>query len=73
MNRPSVDAGDLRWGWACPRCETDASVARDPGTGTFRWECDADDCDTVGFGFTSRRQARLALKEYREQYQNIYR
>ncbi|MGQ3412074.1 hypothetical protein ACT4ML_07400 [Natrinema sp. LN54] len=73
MTRPSVDAGDMRWGWTCPLCETDASVSRDPESETFRWECDDESCEAVGFGFTSRRKARLALREYRERYQNIYR
>ncbi|WP_090616674.1 hypothetical protein [Natrinema salaciae] len=73
MNRPSVDAGDMRWGWTCPRCETDASVSSDPASETFRWECDDHSCEAVGFGFTSRRRARLALREYRERYQNVYR
>lgn len=73
MDRPSVDAGDMRWGWTCPLCETDVSVSRDPDSGTFRWECDGDACEAVGFGFASRRKARLALKEYRERYRDIYR
>ncbi|PCR90605.1 hypothetical protein CP557_08850 [Natrinema ejinorense] len=73
MNRPRVDAGDMRWGWRCPVCGTDASVSRDPDSGTFRWECDADRCDAVGFGFTSRRQARLALREFRKRYRDNYR
>ncbi|MDF9745121.1 hypothetical protein [Natrinema salsiterrestre] len=73
MGRPNVDAGDMRWGWTCPLCETDVSVSRDPGSGTFRWECDNGACDAIGFGFSSRRRARLALREYRERYRNIYR
>ncbi len=63
----------MRWGWTCPRCETDASVTRDHDADTFRWECDADGCAAVGFGFTSRRRARLALEEYRERYRDVYR
>ncbi|MFA9501723.1 hypothetical protein NP511_05705 [Natrinema thermotolerans] len=73
MSRRRTHAGDVRWGWTCPRCETDVSVRRDPDSDTFRWECDADHCAAVGFGFTSRRRARLALREYRERYQNVYR
>ncbi|ELY75770.1 hypothetical protein C488_08972 [Natrinema pellirubrum DSM 15624] len=73
MSRRRTHAGDVRWGWTCPRCGTDVSVRRDPDSDTFRWECDADHCVAVGFGFTSRRRARLALREYRERYQNIYR
>ncbi|NGM67931.1 hypothetical protein G6M89_02700 [Natronolimnobius sp. AArcel1] len=64
---------DLRWGWRCPRCETDVPVSRDPSTETFRWECPTESCLSVGFGFSSRRNARIALREYRERYQEIYR
>ncbi|QRV15149.1 hypothetical protein JMJ58_19935 [Haloterrigena salifodinae] len=73
MGRPNEYAGDMRWGWECPRCDTDVSVARDPGSETFHWVCPTEDCPSVGFGFTSRRRARLALREYHEAYQNIYR
>lgn len=64
---------DLLWGWKCPRCDEDATVTKDPRTETFRWECPEESCPAVGFGFTSRRKARIALREYRERYNNIYR
>ncbi|WP_425606683.1 hypothetical protein [Natrinema marinum] len=68
-----MDAGDTRWGWICPLCETAASVTKDRDPDTFRWECDADECGAVGFGFTSQRRVRIALCEYRERYENVYR
>ncbi|MFB1063143.1 hypothetical protein [Natrinema sp. H-ect4] len=73
MDRASAEAGDMRWGWRCPLCETDVSVTRDPHSETFRWKCDDDDCEATGFGFTSRCRARLALREYRDRYENVYR
>ncbi|WP_121744743.1 hypothetical protein [Natronorubrum halophilum] len=66
-------AGDMRWGWQCPRCDADVPVDSDPHSETFYWACPVDDCPSVGFGFSSRRRARIALREYREAYQNIYR
>ncbi|OIB56772.1 hypothetical protein BBD46_16350 [Natrialba sp. SSL1] len=66
-------AGDIRWGWCCPRCERDVSVTRDPRSETFVWACPDEECPAVGFGFQSRRRARIALREYRERYQQIYR
>ncbi|WP_049921523.1 hypothetical protein [Halopiger djelfimassiliensis] len=66
-------AGDMRWGWTCPRCSADAPVTRDPSSETFRWECSTDSCPAIGFGFSSRRKARLALREFSERYRNIYR
>jgi hypothetical protein len=66
-------AGDVRWGWECPRCEADVDVGRDPDTETFWWACERDGCFAVGFGFASRRRARLGVLEYRERYQQIYR
>ncbi|THE63987.1 hypothetical protein D8Y22_15340 [Salinadaptatus halalkaliphilus] len=71
MGRNAV--GDVRWGWQCPRCETDVPVTRDSGSETFCWACPQNTCPAVGFGFRSRRRARIALKEYRERYQDIYR
>ncbi|WP_049926907.1 hypothetical protein [Halopiger goleimassiliensis] len=71
MSRKPID--DLRWGWRCPRCNTDVPVSRDPDSETFYWECPREGCPTVGFGFTSRRRARIGLREYRERYRNIYR
>jgi hypothetical protein len=44
-----------------------------PHSETFRWKCDDDDCEATGFGFTSRCRARLALREYRDRYENVYR
>ncbi|UHQ96023.1 hypothetical protein HYG82_20840 [Natrinema halophilum] len=73
MDRPTIDADDLMWGWTCPLCNAHVSVSRDPASGTFRWECDADACEAIGFGFASRRRARLALREYSERYDNLYR
>ncbi|MXV63132.1 hypothetical protein GS429_13850 [Natronorubrum sp. JWXQ-INN-674] len=73
MGHPNEYAGDTRWGWNCPRCETEATVSRDPDSETFRWECSNERCGSVGFGFTSRRRARIALREFREAYQNVYR
>ena len=73
MGRLDEHAGDMRWGWQCPRCNADVPVTRDPDSETFRWECPTDDCPAVGFGFASRRRARIALREYREAYQDIYR
>ncbi|ARS90718.1 hypothetical protein [Natrarchaeobaculum aegyptiacum] len=64
---------DRRWGWQCPRCDADVPVTRDPDSETFRWECPREACLAVGFGFSSRRRARLALHRYRERYQNVYR
>ncbi|MFC4437383.1 MULTISPECIES: hypothetical protein [Natrialbaceae] len=73
MTRSRDYAGDTRWGWRCPRCGTDVSVGRDSETETFRWECAEDGCLAVGFGFASRRRARIALRDYRERYQGVYR
>lgn len=73
MNRRDEYAGDMRWGWQCPRCEADVPVEKDPDSGTFLWACPTEGCPSVGFGFDSRRRARIALREYREAYQNIYR
>ncbi|ADB60777.1 hypothetical protein Htur_1892 [Haloterrigena turkmenica DSM 5511] len=73
MGRPNDYAGDLRWGWQCPRCDADVPVTRDAGSETFLWACPTEDCPSAGFGFSSRRRARIALREYREAYQNIYR
>ncbi|QFU83703.1 hypothetical protein [Natronorubrum aibiense] len=73
MSRPDEYAGDMRWGWQCPRCEADVSVDRDHRSETFRWKCPTDGCLAVGIGFSSRRRARLALREYRKAYQNVYR
>ncbi|WP_083867292.1 hypothetical protein [Natrialba taiwanensis] len=73
MSRPREFAADTRWGWCCPRCESDVPVRKDPRSETFRWECPDESCPAVGFGFTSRRRARIALREYRERYQGIYR
>ncbi|RQG99065.1 hypothetical protein EA472_15585 [Natrarchaeobius oligotrophus] len=66
-------AGDERWGWCCPRCDRDVIVSDDPASETFRWECPTEGCRAVGFGFRSRRRARIALREYRERYRNVYR
>ncbi|RKD98219.1 hypothetical protein ATJ93_1224 [Halopiger aswanensis] len=71
MSRDYVD--ELRWGWQCPRCDADATVTKDPRTETFLWACPEESCPAVGFGFTSRRKARIALREYRERYNDIYR
>ncbi|MFP8953547.1 hypothetical protein ACLI4Z_11310 [Natrialbaceae archaeon A-arb3/5] len=65
--------GNIRWGWCCPRCDREATVTRDPSSETFRWECPDEACPSVGFGFRSRRAARIALGKYRDRYQNIYR
>lgn len=73
MSRRDERAVDTRWGWECPRCDADVPVVRDPDSETFCWACPTDDCPSVGFGFTSRRRARIALREYREAYRNIYR
>lgn len=73
MRRRDEHAVDTRWGWCCPRCEEDVPVIRDPHSQTFRWECQTNDCPAVGFGFSSRRRARLGLLEYREAFQRIYR
>ncbi|WP_090381231.1 hypothetical protein [Natronobacterium texcoconense] len=66
-------AGDVRWGWTCPRCDSEAPVRKDPSSETFRWECSRDDCPAVGFGFRSRRRARIALRKYCDRYESIYR
>ncbi|MEY7851407.1 hypothetical protein AB7C87_19660 [Natrarchaeobius sp. A-rgal3] len=71
MNRDDVD--DVRWGWTCPRCNADADVERDPSSKTFRWVCSENPCPAVGFGFTSRRRARIALRDYRNRDENVYR
>ncbi|TYL36579.1 hypothetical protein CV102_21225 [Natronococcus pandeyae] len=73
MTRSRDHAGDMRWGWTCPRCGTDVSVGRDSETETFWWKCTEDGCLAVGFGFASRRRARIAVRDYRERYQRIYR
>ncbi|WP_440764982.1 hypothetical protein [Natronorubrum sp. DTA7] len=73
MTSSDEHADDMRWGWTCPRCNADVPVHRDDDSETFRWECPVDDCPSVGFGFKSRRRARIALREYREAYRNIYR
>lgn len=73
MARSRDYAGDMRWGWTCPRCETDVAVGKDAATETFRWICEAESCLAVGFGFASRRRARIALRDYRERYRNVYR
>ncbi|ELY57382.1 hypothetical protein [Natronolimnohabitans innermongolicus] len=73
MGRPGEYAGDVRWGWECPRCDADVSVSRDPQSETFLWACPTEGCPSVGFGFSSRRRARIALRELRESYQDIYR
>ncbi|APW97818.1 hypothetical protein CHINAEXTREME_08515 [Halobiforma lacisalsi AJ5] len=66
-------AGDVRWGWTCPRCNAETTVTRDPSSETFRWECDREDCETLGFGFRSRRAARIALRESAEECRDVYR
>ncbi|RQG93389.1 hypothetical protein [Natrarchaeobius chitinivorans] len=71
MTRENV--GDTRWGWCCPHCNRDVDVVKDPSTDTFRWECPGEACRAVGFGFSSRRQARIALLSYRKRYENTYR
>ncbi|WP_049888701.1 hypothetical protein [Natronococcus occultus] len=73
MTRPRPRAGNLRWGWRCPRCDTDVDVGRDGRTDTFYWHCEDVDCPAFGIGFRSRRQARLGVLEYRERYRGIYR
>nr|WP_083861121.1 hypothetical protein [Halobiforma nitratireducens] len=64
------DAGDVRWGWTCPCCNGETTVTRDSSSGTFRWECDREDCDTLGFGFRSRRRARIAIRESADEYRD---
>lgn len=73
MNRARTYAGDMRWGWNCPRCNTEVTVSRDRDSETFEWRCPSETCLAVGFGFTSRRRARLGLLEYHERYQETYR
>ncbi len=70
---PANDPRDLRWGWRCPRCDADAAVTRDPGSSTFCWACTDADCPAVGFGFRTRRRARLALRALCEEYDRPYR
>ncbi|MFC4544198.1 hypothetical protein ACFO5R_19920 [Halosolutus amylolyticus] len=73
MSRSNREPGDVRWGWDCPRCDRATRVRRDPSTGTYRWECPDETCPAVGFGFISRRRARLALREFRKREENVYR
>ncbi len=73
MPRSNDNASDIRWGWDCPRCDRATDVRRDPLTETFRWECPDETCPAVGFGFTSRRRARLGLRQFRERLPNVYR
>ncbi|WP_394742474.1 hypothetical protein [Natronococcus roseus] len=73
MTDSKLPAGNIRWGWRCPRCDTDVAVARNPQTGTFSWVCEEPECVAVGFGFRSRRRARLGVLEYRERYRSVYR
>lgn len=73
MSRGDDTAGDVRWGWDCPRCDRQTKVRRDPGSDTFRWVCPEETCPAVGFGFSSRRRARIGLREYREREEDIYR
>ncbi|MFC5971498.1 hypothetical protein ACFPYI_09165 [Halomarina salina] len=61
---------DFYRGYRCPRCDDDTDVFRDPETGTFGWVCPKSDCDAIGFGFQSRRRARIGLREYRERFGN---
>jgi hypothetical protein len=60
---------DFYRGYSCPRCDGDTDVFRDPGTGRFGWFCPKPDCRAVGFGFRSRRSARIGLREYRERFE----
>lgn len=66
-------AGDTKWGWECPRCDTDVEIETHDESGTYGWACPDDHCPAIGFGFSSRRRARIALREYRERYQNVFR
>lgn len=55
-------------GYECPRCDADTEIFTDPGTGTYGWICPEEGCQAIGFGFGSRRQARIGLREYRERF-----
>ena len=57
-------------GYRCPRCDGDTDVFRDPGTQRYGWICPDSDCLAVGFGFRSRRRARIGLREYRERFEH---
>lgn len=54
-------------GYRCPRCDGDTDIFRDERSETVGWVC-TDDCTAVGFGFQSRRLARIGLREYRDQF-----
>ncbi|MFC6719540.1 hypothetical protein ACFQGT_13870 [Natrialbaceae archaeon GCM10025810] len=73
MADSSKHPGDVRWGWKCPRCDAKTRIKRDPSTRTYRWECVRDACPAVGFGFVSRRRARIALREFRRRNEDVYR
>ncbi|NHN41194.1 hypothetical protein G9C85_06025 [Halorubellus sp. JP-L1] len=63
--------GFLR-GWNCPRCDGETEIFYEPGpdpaTRRCGWRCPREDCQAIGFGFESRRRARVALREYRERF-----
>lgn len=52
------------WGFACPRCGGDTDVFVDAESETYGWICPEADCVSVGFGFESRRAARVGLRTY---------
>nr|WP_293033852.1 hypothetical protein [Natronococcus sp.] len=73
MTGSRTPAGNIRWGWRCPRCDSDVDVGKDSRTDTFYWSCKKDGCLAIGLGFRSRRRARLGVLEYRERYRSVYR
>lgn len=56
----------FRWGFECPRCGGDTDVFADDESDTYGWVCRDRDCRAVGFGFGSRRAARVGLREFGE-------
>jgi len=58
----------FRRGYDCPRCESDTEVFTDDATDSFGWICPDDGCQAIGFGFRTRRAARIGLREYRERH-----
>ncbi|MDS0298991.1 hypothetical protein NDI76_09555 [Halogeometricum sp. S1BR25-6] len=62
--RPRGLGGAFLWGFACPRCGGDTDVFVDERSATYGWICPESDCTAVGFGFESRRAARVGLRAY---------
>lgn len=59
------------WGFDCPRCGADTDVFADDESETYGWVCPKRDCRAVGFGFESRRAARIGLREFTERASNV--